>query len=167
MFNLLLICIMEIKKFSFLITVVDDEIVIGEIIRWEKHSMDIILIYPYSGWESHYSIMSFAELRHYKDLRSQKGVDRGKFSLAQCYKKAKRIYTDLERLSKVYRDHKLQIQEVEKINNTVIRQQILKKLEDYFFDYSVFKKLSTDLFSTSKDRKRTYEILDDYLKEEM
>jgi len=33
-------------------------------------------------------------------------------------------------LSKVYRDHKLQIQEVEKINNTVIRQQILKKLED-------------------------------------
>lgn len=129
--------------------------------------MDVILIYPYSGWEAHYSIMSFAELRHYKDLRSQNGVDRGKFSLAQCYKKAKRIYTDLERLSKIYRDHKLQIQEVEKINNTVIRQQILKKLEDYFFDYSVFEKLSTNLFSTSKDRKRTYEILDNYLKEEM
>lgn len=44
---------MEYKKNSFLITIVDDDVVIGEVTQWDWYSLRIVSVSPYPGWEQH------------------------------------------------------------------------------------------------------------------
>lgn len=152
------------RKSPFLLTeIVDGVFVTGEITRWERYSMHVITLSPYPGWEASHLIMSWSGLMYYGDFRSEKGEGLARCTLKTCYQKAKIVYTDLERLVRIYSNFIKELQAIDKVADLEIRHRIKDKLEDWFFDIAIFSRLSTGLFASSSDRKKIYEILDSHL----
>ncbi len=151
---------MEYKKNSFLITIVDDEAVVGEVTQWDWYSLRIVSVSPYPGWEKHMLIMSYSGWRYYGDLRSEKGLQWATWALGDSYKKAKYIYSKLDNLTKDYQEYRQQIQEVDKITNSTIRDRIKDHLEDHLFESQIFVLPFTELKDSRSDRKYILEILD-------
>ena len=151
---------MEYKKNSFLITIVDDEIVVGEVTQWDWYSLRIVSVSPYPGWEKHMLIMSYSGWRYYGDLRSEKGLQWATWALGDSYKKAKYINSKLESFTQWYRNYKLQVQEVDKITDSVMKDRIRANLEDHLFESQIFALPFTELKDSRGDRKKILEILD-------
>lgn len=151
---------MEYKKNSFLITIIDDEVVVGEITRWTSYSLRIVSVSPYFGWENHMLIMSYSGLRYYGDMRSEKGVKWATWALGNSYKKAKWIYSNIDRFTQMYQEYKMQVQELDKITNFPIRERIERYLEDHLFECEIFANPFTNLKDSHGDRKKILKILD-------
>lgn len=151
---------LEYKENSFLITIVDGEVVVGEITRWTWYSMRIVSVSPYPGWENHLLITSYGGWRHYKDLRSEKGVEWATWALGKCYKKAKYIYLKLDSFTQMYQDYKLQVQGVEKITNSAMLDTIKAHLKDHLFEHQIFEFPFTELNDSNSGIGKILEILD-------
>lgn len=151
---------MEYKKNSFLITVVEDEVVVGEVTQWDWYSLRIVSVSPYPGWEKHMLIMSYSGWRYYGDLRSEKGLQWATWALGDSYKKAKYIYSKLDNFTKDYQEYRQQIQEVDKIKDSTIRDRIKAHLEDHLFEHQIFALPFTELKDSYNDREKILEILD-------
>lgn len=151
---------MEYKKNSFLITIVDDEVVVGEVTQWDWYSLRIVSVSPYPGWEKHMLIMSYSGWRYYGDLRSEKGLQWATWALGDSYKKAKYIYSKLDNFTKDYQEYRQQIQEVDKIKDSTIRDRIKAHLEDHLFEHQIFALPFTELKDSYNDREKILEILD-------
>ena len=154
---------MEYKKNSFLITIVDDEIVVGEVTQWDWYSLRLISVSPYPGWKNHMLISSYGGWRYYKDLRSEKGLQWATWALGDSYKKAKYIYSKLDNFTKDYQEYRQQIQEVDKITNSTIRDRIKAHLKDHLFESQIFVLPFTELKDSYIDREKILEILDESL----
>lgn len=151
---------MEYKKNSFLITTVDDVVVVGEVTQWDWYSLRIVSVSPYPGWEKHMLIMSYSGWRYYKDLRSEKGLKWAIWALGDSFKRAKYIYSKLDFFTNKYKEYRQHIQEVDKITNIKIRDRIKDYLEDHLFESQIFVLPFTDLKDSRSDRKYILEILD-------
>jgi len=156
---------MEIRKPGFIIEIVDENVVVGEITRWEKYVIDVVMVSPYLGWEEHMTITGWLTILHYGDFLTEYGEKRAKLALITCYKKAKIVYSDLERFTWIYGNLRKELQEVAKIPDPDIRKTIKEKLIDWFFNVAVFSRLSTGLYAGEKDRMLTFKILEDYIKQ--
>lgn len=154
---------MDIRKPGFIIEIVDGNIVVGEITRWEKYVIDVVMVSPYLGWEEHLMITGWLTILHYRDFLTDYGENRARLALITCYKKAHILYSDLERFTWVYGNLKKELLEVDKIDDVEIRETIKAKLMDWFFNVAVFSSLSTGLYATKNDRMLTFKILDDYV----
>ena len=151
---------MEYKKNSFLITIVDDEVVVGEITRWSWFSLRIVSASPYLGWENHMSLTSYGSWMYYGDLRAEKGVKWATWALGDSYKRANWIYSNIDRFTKMYLEYKQQVKELDNISNSSIRERIKQYLEDHLFESQIFSLPFTDLKDSRIYRGKILGILD-------
>lgn len=85
--------------------------------------------------------------------------------LLNSYRKLKIIDDDFAKICYVYEDLLEEINEVEKLNESEIKNRILDKLNDWFFHDFIFKNRVTNLIATIYEVPKIIEIIETYKSE--
>lgn len=137
--------------------------IIGEILELDHYFIRVQIIAPYCNWNDCSVITcSFAENPH-NFMKSYDEVS--KRLLLNSYRKLKIMDEDFAKICYVYEDLLEEINEVEKLNKSDIKNRVFNKLNDWFFNDFIFKTRFTNLIATIYEVPKIIEIIETYKSE--
>lgn len=137
--------------------------IIGEILELDNYFIRVQINSPYCNWEDCSVITDSVKQNPHDFLKSYDEVS--KRLLLNSYRKLKIIDDDFAKICYVYEDLLEEINEVEKLNESDIKNRILDKLNDWFFHDFIFKNRVTNLIATIYEVPKIIEIIETYKSE--
>jgi hypothetical protein len=133
----------------------------GKILEINQYFIKVVITYPYINWENQSSITGSA-VKNPNNNFLKTHEETSIRLLLDVYLKIKAIDESIDRICNVY-DHLLEeINAAEQINDILVKDRIISKLKDWFYNDFLFKPSITGLITTITDKSRITEIIETY-----
>lgn len=133
----------------------------GQILEINEFYIKIIITSPFVNWENQISTTGPAKQNPNNNYLITK-EETSKKLLIEVYKKIKIIDESLDRICRVYDNLIEEVNEVESINNLIIKKRIINKLNHWFYNDFLFSPSVTGLVATITDVPKITEIIETY-----
>ena len=139
---------------------IDDQKVVGEIVRLDKYYIEVEILSPFKNWSNHSSITGMGRMSSHNFLVTYKEVS--KRLLTESYRKLKIIDESIDRISNVFITHERHINSLKDIGDIEVRDSIRSKLNDWFFDDFLFTSSVTGLIASVNEEEKIIAIITSY-----
>ena len=142
---------------------VDGTRVIGKITLLEKFDFEVDILYPYKNWKNpwHISGLGRGTPNHFLKTYKKRSV----VELRESYKKLKMIDDNIDQIVKVHDNLNEEIQLVTKLEDSKVKDRVISKLNDWFYNGFIFTSSVTGMIGTISDVPQIEDILKIYKKE--
>jgi hypothetical protein len=141
-----------------------NQLVTGRIVKLDKYYIEIEILSPFINWKNFSIISGPAKMSSYNFLVTYEEVS--KRLLSNSFRKLKIIDESIDRIVKVYNNMTEELKAVNIVQDEVIRERIIYKLNDWFFHDFLFTSSVTGLIASNSERAKIEEIISTYENEQ-